>query len=74
MSVSQLELVLGANEMYFRPTGSREEQSFSISPIARFSLLSSWSKGQHPCFIWCQLYSLISAHHYRVLNNSQEGA
>lgn len=73
MGISQFVLVLGANETDFRPMCSGEEQNFSISPIACFSLLRSWSKGQHLCFICCWLCSLISAHHYRFLNNSHEG-
>lgn len=62
--LSQYAVVLGANEVYFRPMGSREERSFTISPTAHFSLLRTWSKGQHLCSICCWLCSLISAHHY----------
>lgn len=62
--MSQYVVVLGANGVDFRPMGSGEECSFSISPIAHFSLLRTWSKGQHLCLICCWLCSLISVHHY----------
>lgn len=45
--MSQDAVVLGANGVDFRPMGSAEERSFSISPIAHFSLLRTWSEGQH---------------------------
>lgn len=47
MTINQVVLVLGANEMDFRPAGSEEDQSFSVRPVAHSSLLRSWSKGQH---------------------------
>lgn len=62
VGMSQYAVVLGANKMNFRPMGSGEECSFSISPIACFSLLGTWGIGL--CFIYCWLCSLISAYHY----------